>query len=125
MNLYNLIYMLEGESTLCEYTEVGDIMYLIGIVLLAIKIVVPIILIVVGMIDLVSAISQQNEDALKKATSKLAKKAVAAIAVFLVATIVGLLMGLIGGKQYEACMDCINAPFSENCNSTLKNNRAQ
>lgn len=118
MNLTSLLYLLDDVNSvgdLCSKQAVINITYLIGIVILAIKVAVPIILIVTGMVGLLGAISQQDEKALKTAQGALVKKAIGAVAVFLVATIVGLLMGLIGGNEYEDCMNCINAPFSTSC----------
>ncbi len=109
----NLVYTLV--TNLCEEQAIINVTYLIGIVMLGIKIAVPIILIIVGMTDLLQAISKEGgDDALKKAQSALVKKAIGAVAIFLIATIVGLLMSLIGGDQYKDCMDCINSPF-RNC----------
>ena len=46
----------------------------------------------------------------------LIKKAIAAVLVFLVITIVTLLMTLIGDSSYTKCMKCINNPFDKlNC----------
>lgn len=52
------------------------------------KIVTPIILIIVGIIELVKAVASTNEDSMKKAQSKLIKKVIAAVMVFFVITIV-------------------------------------
>ena len=52
------------------------------------KIVTPIILILVGIIELVKAMASSNEDSMKKAQSKLIKKVAAAVMVFFVITIV-------------------------------------
>ena len=109
----NLIYLLAPITNLCEEQAIINVTYLIGIVVLGIKIAVPIILIVVGMTKLLGAISQQDDKALKKAQEDLVQKAIAAVAVFLIATIVGLLMGVIGGDQYKDCMDCINSPITK------------
>ena len=115
--MMKLIYLL-APLNLCTEQAVIDITYLVGLVVFGIKVAVPIILIVVGMTNLLGAISQQDEKALKKAQEALVQKAVAAVAVFLIATIVGLLMGVIGGTQYQDCMDCINSPFSK-CNPSF------
>ena len=94
--MLDLIYTLTINSAndLCKQME--PILRLVGIVVFAIKVVVPIILIVVGMLDLAKAV----------------KKAIAAVIVFLIVTIVALLMNLIGNKDYEKCMTCINDPWS-------------
>ena len=63
-----------------------------------IQIGIPIILIVMGSIDLGKAVLSSDDKEIKGATGKLIKRAIAAIAVFFVATIVSLLMGLFKGS---------------------------
>lgn len=95
----NFIYLLAFDF--CQENSVRDILYLVGIVMTVIKIVVPIILIIVGSTTLIQAIGKQDDKEIKTATSSLAKKAVAAVVIFLFPSIVGLLMGLIGGEQFS------------------------
>lgn len=59
-----------------------------------IQIGIPIILIVMGSIDLGKAVLSSDDKEIKGATSKLIKRAIAAVAVFFVSTIVSLLMGM-------------------------------
>ena len=59
-----------------------------------IQIGIPILLILMGTIDLGKAVLSSDDKEIKGATSKLVKRAIAAIAVFFVATIVSLLMGM-------------------------------
>ena len=82
------------------------------IVVLGVKIIVPIILIIVGMIDLAKAVTEKSEDKIKDAQKNLVSKAIAAVCVFLVATLVGLVMNLVGDDSYRECWDCINSPTS-------------
>ncbi len=117
--MLDLVYLLDGASEICS--DMGPLLRLVGIVVWGIKVIVPIILIVIGMIDLAKSVSEKNDDKIKEAQNRLIKRAIAAVLVFLVVTFVGLLMGLIGASDYEECMTCINHPFScknvENVNS--------
>ena len=61
-----------------------------------IQIGIPILLIIMGSIDLGKAVLSSDDKEIKGATSKLIKRAIAAVAVFFVATIVSLLMGMFG-----------------------------
>lgn len=61
-----------------------------------IQIGIPILLIVMGSIDLGKAVMSSDDKEIKGATGKLIKRAIAAVAVFFVTTIVSLLMGLFG-----------------------------
>lgn len=59
-----------------------------------IQIGIPIILIVMGSIDLGKAVLSSDDKEIKGATNKLIKRAIAAVAVFFIATIVTVLMGM-------------------------------
>lgn len=88
------------------------VLRIVGIVVWGIKVVVPIILIVVGMIDLAKAVTEKSEDKIKEAQKKLVQRAISAVIVFLVVSLVGLVMDIIGDNSYESCVDCINHPWS-------------
>ena len=91
-----------GAEDICG--GLGPVLRIVGIVVWGIKVVVPIILIVVGMMDLAKAVTEKSDDKIKAAQNGLIKKAIAAVLVFLVITIVGLLMKLIGCKVYMAAL---------------------
>lgn len=59
-----------------------------------IQIGIPIILIIMGSIDLGKAVLSSDDKAIKAAQGALIKRCIAAVAVFFVVTIVSLLMGL-------------------------------
>ena len=59
-----------------------------------IQIGIPILLILMGTIDLGKAVLSSDDKEIKGATSKLVKRAIAAVAVFFVATIVSLVMNM-------------------------------
>ena len=94
----------------------ANIWQLVGYVLLVFKIVIPVLLIVFGMIDLGKAVIASKEDEIKKATGSLIRRAIAAVVIFLLPTIVTFLIGLIGGfsenanDDYEVCRSCIVSP---------------
>ncbi len=93
-------------------TDINPVLRIIGYVIFGIKIAAPIILIVVGMIDLAKAVTLNKDEEVKKAQNLLIKKAIAGVLVFLVITIVGLLMKLVGGDQYKSCNTCLNSPWN-------------
>lgn len=120
----NFIYMLSSTvasdaTQLCA--DLKPILGIVGWVLTGIKIVAPIVLIIVGMIDMTKAIAGKDEDTIKKAQKALGKKAIAAVCVFLIATMVGVLMGLVGGGAYkeEACKSCLNEPWNCGVDSNI------
>lgn len=60
-----------------------------------IKIIVPIILIIMGAIDLTKAVMASDDKEIKAATSKLIKRTIAAVAVFFIVTLVTVVMNLV------------------------------
>lgn len=104
-------------STVNFCTQTANIWQLVGYVLLVFKIAIPILLIVFGMIDLGKAVIASKEDEIKKATNSLVRRAIAAVVIFLLPTIISYVMTLIGGfkgtdaeKDYKVCQRCITSP---------------
>jgi hypothetical protein len=73
-----------------------------------IKILVPIILILMGAIDLMKAVMASDDKEIKAATSKLIKRAIAAVAVFLAVFLVDIIMGLVGDSGAEDDEDAMS-----------------
>ena len=102
-------------------TDAASILGFVGTVFFVFKIAIPILLIVLGSIDLGKAVVAQSEDEIKKATQILIKRAVFGVIIFFIPTIVGLIFSLVGTfkaeyqDQYEICQACIVRPFSGNC----------
>ena len=110
------MYILEQVTEASELcSEMGQILRIVGIVVWGIKVVVPILLIVVGMIDLAKAVTEKSEDKIKEAQQKLVRRAIAAVLVFLVVSLVGVVMRIVGDESYKDCMVCVTSPFSEGC----------
>ena len=108
----NLFYLLVGD--VCA--TLVPIMTLVGYVIFGIKVVVPVILILFGMLDLAKAIMGKDDSEIKKAQISLIKKIVVAVCVYLVITIVGLIMNLIGNEDWKQCADCaLNVTSAEGC----------
>ena len=83
-----------------------------------IQIGVPIILIVMGSIDLGKAVLSSDDKEIKGAVSKLIKRAIAAVAVFFVSTIVVVVMNMLAGTgakdtSYENNTDADKADWAE------------
>ena len=102
-------------GSLCSTTAMSNVLYLIGVVVAVIRVAVPIILIVLGMVDLVKALTSQDDKQVKAATTLLVKRVVIAIAVFLVPTIVGLVMSIISQEDYRSCTHCVTNVWGGGC----------
>lgn len=107
IDLFNM--MSSNTSDVCD--GLGPILGLVGWVVLVIKIAVPIILIVIGMIDMTKAVMSKKEDDIKNAQGALVKKAIAAVIVFLIIQIVTLLFATIMKQSdWKECSKCVNDP---------------
>lgn len=87
----------------------------ISTVISLIKVIIPVILIIFGMLDLGKAVAAQKEDEIKKGTKTFFARLVAAIVVFFVVSIVQLAFSLVGGNVENdnnwKCFDCfVNGP---------------
>lgn len=81
-----------------------------------IKIAVPIMLIIFGMLDLAKAVVSNDEKEMKGAQTKLMKRAIYAVLVFLVISIVQLLFGALattGGTDKATISGCITCFTSD------------
>jgi hypothetical protein len=74
----------------------GPIVAVIKSVFNIIKILVPIALLIMGVIDLAKAVLASDDKKIKEAQSLLVKRAIAAVAVFFAVTLVSAIMGLVG-----------------------------
>lgn len=76
-------------------------------IIVAIKVVVPILLVIFGMLDLFKGITAQKDDEIKKGQQIFIKRLISAAIVFFVISIVQLLVSFVAtGKGEENLMDC-------------------
>ena len=103
--------------------QTADIWRTVGYFLLVFKIVIPIILIILGMVDLGKAVISSDDKAISKAAKSLAMRVIAAVAIFFVPTIVSFVIQLVGGTQgdYDTCATCISSPTGEGCTKAYNN----
>ena len=85
----------------------------IGYILQLAFILVPVILIVIGSIDFVKAVAAGKDDDIKKAQSTFVKRIIAAVIVFLVPYIIGVLLNVLNQTKSN-CYTCVMNPSS--CN---------
>lgn len=90
---------------ICSAPEVLEVMRIVKIVITIIKIVVPILLIIFGMITYVRAITDSDNDNITKANKTIVNMFIAAVAIFLVPTIVGFVFDVAGANS-NGVIDC-------------------
>lgn len=96
-----------GRWTFCGNLQ--GLLTLIGYVITAFKIVIPMLLIVFGMMDVGKAVVGSKDDEIKKSLKSFAMRAMAAVVIFFIPSIVGLIMSAVansGGKDAEGWTAC-------------------
>ena len=89
-------------------------------IIVAIKIAVPVLLVIFGMLDLFKGITAQKEDEIKKGQQLFIKRLITAAIIFFVVSVVQLIVSFVSGEQgIMSCASCfINGVDSAgNCNN--------
>ena len=99
-----------------EFAFAGTFPYIVSILILIIKIAVPILLIIFGMLDLGKAVVASKEDEIKKGQQLFIKRAITAIIVFFVIQIVQILIRFLAGSStgVSQCFNCFVYGKEEN-----------
>lgn len=94
----------------------------VGYGLLAVKVLVPIIIIIFGLIDFAKAMASGDDKAIKGAASSLIKRLILGVVIFFIPTIVNLVFMVIDNfvgdlSAANSCKACLLNPTSTECNS--------
>lgn len=82
----------------------------------ALKIVTPVILIVVGMVQLLKAVASSNEDEIKSAQNKLVKKMLIAVMIFMVIYIVQFVVAKVADDDEKSSIsNCFSCFLNNDC----------
>ena len=95
----------------------GSIPYVVSTVILLIKIVVPILLVIFGMLDLGKAVVAAKEDEIKKGQQTLIKRVIAAAIVFFVIQLVQIVIRFVSNNNVAVaqCFNCfVNGASDDN-----------
>ena len=88
----------------------------VGYVFLIAKIVIPIILIILGIVDIGKAVISSDDKAISKAAKSLLMRTIAAVCIFFIPTIIGVIFDFVAGfnedmqKDAQNCIDCLVSP---------------
>ena len=94
-------------------SDTSNIWHVLGYVVTVIKIVIPLILIVLGMVDLGKAVVSSDDKQISKSVTALIKRFIAAVVVFFVPTIVSALFNALAimndteKADYNICVQCV------------------
>lgn len=108
--------LLGAIDTFCYDTS--EILQLVGWVVTIIKIGIPLIIIILGLIDLGKAAVSSKPEEIKKTATSLIWRIVGGIAIFFVPTIIMLVFRIVNGfntveqkTDFNICYDCIVSPW--------------
>ena len=98
-----MLVLADADVTCGEGSILVNIIAIVRLVMNIICIAVPIIMILMGTLDLFKAVTAGKDEDIKKKQKALITRIIAGILVFLVPTIVSLIMNLIGVSQWRKC----------------------
>ena len=102
----NLFYVLEGDSTLCGNILVpNELFNLVSTIIQMIKIVVPILLIIWGMLDFAKSVVAKKEEDIKKYQKAFVSRLISALVVFLIVVIVQFAVNLVSSVEEQSNED--------------------
>ena len=103
LEMFNILDDITENTTMCGGIAVPDSLFnLVATIIRIIKIVVPILLIIWGMLDFAKSVVAKKEEDIKKYQKAFISRLIAAVLVFLVITIVQLLVNLLAGVEQES-----------------------
>jgi len=105
------------DVSFCEQT--ANIWKVLGDVLNIIRIVIPIIIILLGMLDLGKIVISGDSKAMKESQKMFIKRLIYGIAIFFVGTVVKLAFSLVGDNitegDWKICWICVARPDDKEC----------
>ena len=104
--------MQSGDKTILIDSQIPHTVHLIIVIL---KIAIPVILVILGMLDLLKGVTAQIEDEIKKGQQTFVKRLIAAVIVFFVITIVQLVISFADSNKDDNVMDCANCFINNKC----------
>ena len=122
----SLLLLGAGAGTFCSDTH--EILGLVGWALTIFKIVIPLIIIALGLIDLGKAAVSSKPEEIKKSATSLAWRIAGGILIFFIPTIVMLVFGFVSKfsdsqsqVDWNVCYKCITAPWDSTCKDAKSN----
>lgn len=96
-------------------SDTAEIWKFVGTCVTVLKIVIPVILIVLGVISFGKAVIAADDKEIKTATNSFIKKFIAAVVIFFIPTLVKALFGLVDSfneveSDANVCITCIASP---------------
>ena len=98
-----MFVLADADVSCTEGSTLVNVIAIVRLVMNIICIAVPIIMILMGTLDLFKAVTAGKDEDIKKKQKALITRIIAGILVFLVPTIVSVIMNLIGVSKWRTC----------------------
>ena len=85
-------------------------------IIVVIKIAVPVLLVIFGMLDLFKGITAQKEDEIKKGQQMFIKRLIVGALIFFVVVIAKLLISVVADTSSADIIECVDCFLSNECN---------
>ncbi|MBQ9011585.1 MAG: hypothetical protein IJ093_02940 [Bacilli bacterium] len=101
--MFNILDEIATDTTLCGGIEIpNELFNVVALIIRIIKIAVPIMLIIWGMLDFAKSVIAKKEDDIKQYRKNFISRLISAILVFLVITIAQLAVSLVSGVEKQS-----------------------
>ncbi len=120
--------MLLGAPDFCSGTS--EILSMVGWALTIFKVVIPLIIIALGLVDLGKAAVSSKPEEIKKSATSLVWRLVGGILIFFVPSIIMMIFGFVGRfstaqsglgqNEWNICYKCITAPWDGTCTTAVE-----
>lgn len=125
----NGLLLMEGIKGFCSNTH--QLLSIIGWILTIFKIAIPIIIIILGLIDLGKAAVSSKPEEIKKSANSLLYRLIGGVAIFFVPMVIMTAFGWVSGwsstknalgeGEWEKCYTCIVAPWNDKAKGQFDN----
>ena len=124
-NQYNYNYILDGsavDALSCSNENVIKVLKLFSVLFFILKVAIPIIIIILGIISLAKVIISDDQSMLSKTVSSLVMKIILGIFIFFLPTLISTIIGYIDDadnvtSEYRACTECL---LESNCSGSSR-----
>lgn len=110
----------DGGNSMCIKTS--EIWQFVGYGLFAIKIIIPLVIMIFGMIDFTKAVMSGDDKTIKSAGASLIKRLVLCACIFFIPSVISLIFKLVDNTSTfvqgaAPCEECLTDPTGETCKS--------
>ena len=102
----------------------SSVWQIVGYALFVLKVLIPVVIIIFGIIDLVKALTANKDDAINSAAKSILMRVIVGIVIFFVPTIIRTVLRLVNEaspylSKASACEECLLGPMGDKCKGSI------